>query len=74
MTDHVTDCDNCDILCDLDHMTPLLSNYEKRKVKDKRNKEIKVIMAKAAHNTNMVKGNQLSTSQTRGRQGRLSIC
>jgi len=31
-------------------MTPLLSNYKKRKVKDKRNKEIKVIIAKTAYN------------------------
>jgi len=31
-------------------MTSLLSNYKKKKVKNKRNKEIKVIMAKMAHN------------------------
>jgi len=37
--------------CDTDHVTSLLSNEKKSKVKDKRNKEIKVIMAKAAYNT-----------------------
>jgi len=46
----VTDHDNCNILCDPGHVTPLLSNYKKRKVKDKRNKGIKVIMVKIAHN------------------------
>ena len=49
MTDIVTDLSHlfvmdCDITCDSDHMTPLSSNYKKRKVKDKRNKEIKVII------------------------------
>ena len=46
-------CDICDMLYDPDHVTPLLSNYKKRKVKDKRDKEIKVIMAKAAYNTSL---------------------
>jgi len=44
------DCDKCNILYNHDHMTPLLFNYKKRKVKDKRSKEIKVIIAKTAHN------------------------
>ena len=44
------DCDKCNILYNHDHMTPLLFNYKKRKVKDKRSKEIKVIIAKTAYN------------------------
>jgi len=52
VTNHVTY--KCDILCDPNHVTCLLSNYKKRKVKDKRNKEIKVIMAKVAHNSDHI--------------------
>ena len=48
------DYNKCNILYDPDHITSLLSNYKKRKVKDKRNKEIKVIMAKMAYNINKV--------------------
>jgi len=47
MIDLVIDCDNCDILCDSDHVTPQIFNHLKRKVKEKRNK---VIMVKIAYN------------------------
>ena len=44
------DYNKCNMLYSHNHMTLLLFNYKKRKVKDKRSKEIKVIIAKTAHN------------------------
>ena len=44
------DYNKCNMLYGHNHMTLLLFNYKKRKVKDKRSKEIKVIIAKTAHN------------------------
>jgi len=39
------------MLYNSNYVTSLLSNYKKRKVKDKKNKEIRVIVTKVVYNT-----------------------
>jgi len=56
MIDLVMDCDNCDMLCNPNHVTSQIFNHLKRKVKEKRNK---VIIVKIAYN------NEQSNSHSR---------